>query len=54
MALNLLSPAEANFIFGENKSEGQPWMAVIYMIIKKTDPAPDVTKLSLGKELRGR
>ena len=53
MALNLLSPTEANFIFGENKSQGQPWMAVIYTIIKKTDPAPDVTKLSLGKELRG-
>lgn len=24
------------------------------MIIKKTDPAPHVTKLSLGKQLRGR
>lgn len=28
-------------------------MVVIYTIIKKTDPAPDVTKLSLGRELRG-
>lgn len=28
-------------------------MAVIYTIIKKTDPAPDVTNLSPGKELRG-
>lgn len=28
-------------------------MVVTYTIIKKTDPAPDVTKLSLGKELRG-
>lgn len=28
-------------------------MVVIYTIIKKTDPAPDVTKLSLRKELRG-
>lgn len=28
-------------------------MVVIYTIIKKTDPVPDVTKLSLRKELRG-
>lgn len=28
-------------------------MVVIYTTIKKTDRAPDVTKLSLGKELRG-
>ena len=53
MALNLLSPTEANLIFGENQSQGQPWMDVIYTIIKKKDPAPDVTKLSLEKELRG-
>lgn len=53
MALNLLSPTEANLIFGENQSQGQPGMAVIYTIIKKKDPAPDVTKLCLGKELRG-
>lgn len=53
MALNLLSPTEANLIFGENQSQGQPWMDVIYTIIKKKDSAPDVTKLSLGKELRG-
>lgn len=51
--LNLLSPTEANLIFGENNSQGYPWMVVIYKIIKKTDSAPVVTKLCSAKVARG-
>lgn len=38
----------------EQTSKASPGSFVIYTIIKKTDPAPPVTKLSLGKQLRGR
>lgn len=51
--LNLLSPTEANLIFGDSSSQGHPWMVVIYKIVKKTDPAPDVTELYSAKALRG-
>lgn len=50
--LNLLSFTAANLIFGENNSHGHPWMVVIYMIINKTDSAPDATELPLVAAVR--
>lgn len=50
--LNLLSLTAANLIFGENNSQGHPSMVVIYMIVKKTDSASDVTKLSSVEAVR--